>query len=90
MRHRQHSDFPTGTVHLNDTAAHVEFDSTRISSFTISGDDATATGSGSANGQPVTFTLRVHDHPDTFSLELSNSYAISGPLKSGKIEIHPC
>ena len=52
VRHRQHSDFPTGTVHLDDTAAHVEFDSTQISSFTIAGDDATATGSGSGQRPP--------------------------------------
>ena len=90
VRDKTHSPGPTGTVSLNDTSAPVTFESTQISSFTISGDDATAKGSGSANGHPVTFTLRIHDHPDTFSLELSNGYTAGGPLKSGRVEIHPC
>jgi dipeptidyl aminopeptidase/acylaminoacyl peptidase len=90
VRYKAGSAAPTGSVFLNDKAAGVTFDSTRIASFTISGDDATATGSGLVNSEPVTFTLKVHNHPDTFSLVLSNGYSSSGPLKSGRIEIHPC
>ena len=90
MRYKTSSPAPTGSVFTNDTGAHVTFESTQISRFMISGDDATATGSGLANGQPVTFTLRIHDDPDTFSLELSNGYTAGGALKSGRLEIHPC
>ena len=90
VRYRTGTPAPTGFVHVLDRAAGMTFDSDEIASLVISGDDATASGSGSANGQPVTFTLRVHDEPDSFSLELSNSYSSSDRLRSGKIEINPC
>ena len=64
------------------------FDSTSISSLVIAGDDATATGSGIANGLPVTFTLKIHDKPDSFSIQLSNGYSATWTPKSGRIEIH--
>ncbi len=51
------------------------FQSTSISSLVISGDTATVSGSGIANGLPVTFTLSVVDKPETFSIELSNGYS---------------
>ena len=89
VRSKAGSSAPTGSVSVNDAAAQVTFDSTQIATFSISGDDATATGSGVANGQPVTFTLRIHDDPDSFSLELSSGYTRGGALRSGRIEIHP-
>ena len=53
-----------------------------------SGDDATASGSGVANGLPVSFTLTIHNKPDSFSIQLSNGYSATWTPKTGRIEIH--
>jgi hypothetical protein len=69
----------------------MRFDSTSISTLVISGDDATATGNGIANGAPVTFTLKIHDKPDSMTITLSNGYSATWTPKSGRIEIrHSC
>ena len=66
----------------------MKFDSTSISSLVISGDDATATGSGIANG----LTGDVHaDDPRPsghFSIQLSNGYSATWTPKTGRVEIH--
>jgi hypothetical protein len=79
---------PTGTVSFNDKAKPMKFDSTSISSLVITGDDATATGNGTANGLPVSFTVTIHDKPDSFSIQLSNGYSTTWTPKTGRVEIH--
>ena len=88
IRYKTDDPAPTGSLSFNDKATPMQFDSTSISTLVISGDDATATGSGIANGLPVTFTLTIHNHPDSFSIQLSNGYSATWTPKSGRIEIH--
>jgi hypothetical protein len=57
----------------------------------ISGNQATLTGSGIANGVPVTFTIVVTDNPDTYSVQLSSGYSASGNVTRGRgVTIKPC
>ena len=88
IRYKTGDPAPTGSLSFNDKATPMQFDSTSISSLVINGDDATASGSGIANGLPVTFTLTIHNHPDSFSIQLSNGYSATWTPKSGRIEIH--
>ncbi len=88
IRYKTGDPSPTGSLSFNDKATPMVFDSTSISTLVINGDDATATGSGIANGLPVTFTLTIHNHPDSFSIQLSNGYSATWTPKSGRIEIH--
>jgi hypothetical protein len=75
-------------VSFNDKAAPMAFQSTAITSLVISGDTATVTGTGIANGQAVTFTLHLIDKPETFSIQLSNGYSATWTPKTGRVEIH--
>ena len=88
IRYKTGAPAPEGSVSFNDAAAPMTFDSTSISSLVINGDDATATGNGIANGLPVTFTLTIHDGPDSFTIMLSNGYSATWTPKRGRIEIH--
>lgn len=58
----------------------------------IADGQATLTGSGMANGAPVTYKVVVKDgSPDTFSVELSNGYKASGNVTKGRgINIKLC
>jgi hypothetical protein len=79
---------PSGEISfadLKDKKHKVKFVSTSIDSLVIDGNSATLSGSGMANGAPVTFKLYVTDgRPDTFSIELSNGYKASGNVTKGK------
>jgi hypothetical protein len=91
VRYRQAAPAPEGSVVLNDTTTPMRFDSTSITTLVINGDDAVATGNGIANGVPVTFTLTIHNNPDTMTLELSNGYKASWTNKGGgRTDIAPC
>ncbi len=86
---------PTGEISFTDLKnlrAKVKFVSTSIDTLAISGDTATLTGSGLANGVPVTYKVVVTDgSPDTFSVELSNGYTASGDVTNGRgVNIKPC
>ena len=86
---------PTGEISFTDLKnlrAKVKFVSTSIDTLAISGDTATLTGSGLANGAPVTYKVVVKDgSPDTFSVELSNGYMASGNVTTGRgVTIKPC
>ena len=85
----------TGNISFTDLKnlrAKVKFSSTKIDNIAISGDTATITGSGLANGVAVTFTVVAKDgSPDTFSIELSNGYKASGNVTNGRgVTIKPC
>jgi hypothetical protein len=91
VRYKTNAPAPTGSVSFNDKSTPMNFASTSIASLVISGDAATVTGNGTANGSPVTFTLKILDKPDTFSIQLSNGYTATWTPKQGKVEIkHSC
>jgi hypothetical protein len=72
---------PSGEVSFNDQTNKVKFVSTSIDTLVISGNQATLTGSGTANGAPVTFNLVVtNGSPDTYSITLSNGYSAAGDV----------
>lgn len=75
---------PSGQASFNDKKNKVKFTSTSIDTLVISGNQATLTGSGIANGAPVTFTIVVTDRPDTYSVELSSGYRASGNVTKGR------
>jgi hypothetical protein len=78
----------TGLVTYEDGAARLFFRSTKITGITEAGHTATITGSGLANGKPVTFVVVARDaSPDTFSIQLSTGYSAADSLKKGKIRI---
>jgi hypothetical protein len=88
IRYKTGAPAPEGGVSVNDPAAGVTFHSTSVSTLVITGNTATATGSGVANGQPVTWTLNIVDGPDTFKLDLSSGYSVTWTPRKGRIEIH--
>ena len=88
IRYKPGDPAPTGTVSFNDKATPMQFDSTSIVDLASSGDDATASGTGVANGLPVSFTLTIHNKPDSFSIQLSNGYSATWTPKTGRIEIN--
>lgn len=76
---------PSGQISFNDKKNKAKFSSTSIDTLVIAGNQATLTGSGIANGAPVTFTVVVTDaRTDTFSIELSNGYSASGNVTKGR------
>jgi hypothetical protein len=75
---------PSGQASFNDKKNKVKFTSTSIDTLVISGNQATLTGSGIANGAPVTFTIVATDRPDTYSVELSSGYRASGNVTKGR------
>jgi hypothetical protein len=86
---------PTGEISFTDLKNKrnkVKFVSTSIDTLVITGNEATLTGSGTANGAAVTFKIVVKNgSPDTFSVELSNGYKASGNVTSGRgINLKPC
>jgi len=88
VRYEEGAATPTGEISfsdLRDRQNKVKFVSSSIDTLVISGNQATLTGSGTANGVPVTFTVVVTDgSPDTFSVELSNGYSAAGNVTSGR------
>ena len=36
----------------------------------------------------MSFTLTIHDNPDSFSIQLSNGYSATWTPKTGRVEIH--
>jgi hypothetical protein len=92
---QQEGKAPTGEISFTDLKSKrnkVKFVSTSIKTLSISGDTATLSGDGLANGAPVTFKVVVVDgSPDTFSIELSNGYKAEGKVKKGRgINLKPC
>jgi hypothetical protein len=74
------------------TGDHVE--SIDVTSYTGSGSCRTFSGSGTDNGQSVSFTVTGCDNGepgqenDTFVINLDNGYSASGPLEGGDIQLH--
>ena len=80
-------------VHARDVDSNMNFQSTQILSVVF--DDATnsvtVVGTGTDNGNPVTFTAVAVEGPagiGTFSLTLSDGYTNSGTLLDGSIVLH--
>jgi len=84
-----------GNVEENDQGSNDNFQSTGVNSatFTTAEESQTMTmlGTGTHNGMPVAFTMVAVDHgtiaPASFSLILSDGYAIAGPLVTGSVSI---
>jgi hypothetical protein len=79
-------------VSEQDPDAHMAFTSTQILTAVYNDvlHTVTITGSGIANGLPVTFIFDAADStgvPGTMSLVLSNGYSIAGKLVSGFVEL---
>jgi hypothetical protein len=92
---QQEGKAPTGEISFTDLKSKrnkVKFVSTSIKTLSISGDTATLSGDGLANGAPVTYKIVVTDgSPDTFSVELSNGYKAEGNVRKGRgINLKPC
>ena len=77
-----------GSITYRDRRTGLRFRSTEITSVTVSGDTATITGTGIANGDEVEFTVTATDSsPDRFSIRLSNGYTAASPVVRGDIRI---
>jgi hypothetical protein len=74
---------PTGTVSLVDVAAQTAFVATSVDSLTINGTQAVITGQGNLGS----FTLTIDSGADTYDLEISNGYSVSGLLASGGLDV---
>jgi hypothetical protein len=93
VKYEEDAAKPSGEVSFNDQLNKVKFVSTSIDTLVISGNQVMLTGSGTANGAPVTFTLTATDgSPDTYAIALSNGYSASGNFaKPGRgITIKTC
>jgi len=80
-------------LQARDDDANMNFQATEFQSvvFNDATDSVTLLGSGTDNGNPVTFAaVAVHGPAGigAFSLTLSDGYANSGPLLDGSIELH--
>lgn len=87
---KKDNDKLKGRLEVSDRD-HSRFKSTSITSFIVSGNRATLTGSGTFDkGQTVTFRLGLEDNgkrDDTFALALSNGYQASGIVRHGEIKV---
>jgi len=86
-------DLDKDDLHAQDAGANMNFQATQVLSivFDDSTNSVTLVGSGTDNGNPVTFTaVAVHGPAGVgaFSLTLSDGYTNSGTLLDGSIELH--
>jgi hypothetical protein len=82
---------PKGNTAYRD--ADTDFNAKKIASVSCSGRSATVTGSGTNNGEPVTFEIRVVDNgepgsADTYRLDLSSGGTPQGTLTKGNVKVH--
>jgi hypothetical protein len=91
------AQFLEGECGYSDRRSHVTFTTGEIQTVTINGNQAAFTGMARIGGKKhrrlVQFTISVTANQapttaDSFSITLSNGYAASGTLTSGKINIH--
>ncbi|HEY4281729.1 MAG TPA: post-COAP-1 domain-containing protein [Chthoniobacterales bacterium] len=88
-------EFLEGEFGYLDKKSHINFSTGKIQTVTINGNQGAFTGTARIGGprskQIIQFTVTVTANngavPDTFSIVLSNGYAASGNLKSGRIVI---
>jgi len=86
---------PSGHLNFVDHATGLHVVGDTITSYTIvNATTRTITGSGTADGVPVTFTCTLVDNgepgtSDTFSLSLSSGFSASGTLSGGNVQVHP-
>ena len=84
----------TGSFSYSDPAAALSFSANKITSATISGNQASLSGTAKGSGKKakkISFTVNVTDNDngpnDTFSIS-AGAYSASGTLTSGDILIH--
>lgn len=81
-----------GNVNYLDKTSGQHLKGANVTGVACNGKDATIQGSGTWDGAPVSFTVRVHDDgepgdADTFSIQIG-AYAQGGTLTGGNIQIH--
>jgi hypothetical protein len=87
-------DLDNEDVHAKDSSAGMNFQSTQIVSATFNDalNSVVIVGTGTDNGNAVTFTAMAVDNGatslDTFALTLSGGYTNSGTLLDGTITLH--
>lgn len=86
-------DIGTGTLQAQDAGANMNFQASDFQSvvFNDATSSVTLVGSGTDNGNPVTFTaVAVNGGAGVgaFSLTLSDGYTNSGTLLDGNVELH--
>jgi len=85
---------PTGSASYSDSGSGVNFQSTQVTAavFDEVAHTATLTGTGTDNGNPVTFTIVGADSslapPGLFSITLNDGYSNSGNLLDGTITVY--
>jgi PKD repeat protein len=90
---RKGVEAPSGHLTYDDKPGHVKVLSESITSLTVSGNQATFTGTCSVNKvSGFTFTVEVVDNgepggSDTFRIRLSNGYQAAGTLGGGNIQV---
>jgi hypothetical protein len=82
---------PKGNTAYRD--ADTDFNAKKIASVSCSGRSATVSGTGTNNGEPVTFEIRVVDNgdsgsADTYRLDLSSGGTRQGTLTKGNVKVH--
>lgn len=92
VRYKSRTKTFDGSIDYRDTRAGLVFESTEITSIDVTGDTATITGRGRANGVVVTFVVVAADEkPDRFAIRLSNGYSADSTLKQGQVRVrHRC
>jgi hypothetical protein len=82
---------PKGELGFRDSSG--EFRSTSITSVIVDGTHGTIRGTGTWNGDAVTFRIDVDDNGepgrnDRYAIVLSNGHSASGTLTGGNIQVH--
>ena len=81
-----------GDLSYHDEAARVLVHGTEFSSVVVSGKTVKIVGSGQVNHRPAGFELTATDEGpkgqgDSFTLKLSDGYAVSGAVRQGDIDL---
>jgi len=82
-----------GDLQYVNHASGAKIHSVMFTTFTISGNTATFSGTCTNNGAPCTFSVTVQDNdqpegPDSFTISINGGLPEGGTLRGGDIEIH--
>jgi len=86
---------PSGHVEYQNHARGLNVHSISITSFAISGNSATFSGSCTKNNAPCTFTASVQDNAepgkraDRFTISVSGEPTEGGTITKGNVQVHP-
>jgi YVTN family beta-propeller protein len=83
----------TGSCNVIDHAADIKLKCENVTSFTITGNQATIFGNATVNGVATTYRIDVVDNADpgkgadTFSIQTASGYSRSGTLTGGNVQV---